>query len=93
MAGNLPSLAQLYCSDNQLTSLPPTIHRLTSLQILFVDNNRLTSLPASITTLPCTRHSFTFSVANNLFNLAQVRIRACRRVVSCCVLMSVSCAV
>ena len=38
----------LYCSDNQLTSLPVEIGLLVNLQALYCDRNQLTSLPAEI---------------------------------------------
>ena len=41
------NLKELYCSDNQITSLPTTLPQ--GLEILYCSNNQLTSLP---TTLP-----------------------------------------
>ena len=41
----------LYLDNNQLTTLPEQITKLTALQVLYLDNNQLTTLPEQITKL------------------------------------------
>ena len=44
-------IQSLYCSNNQLTSLPAEIGLLTNLRVLYCSSNELASLPAEIGSL------------------------------------------